>query len=134
MGSAEAIESFLDIERGLLKRTTATGDAIEYLLNVLRSLLTSQRDLPITWRDDLEHLASVVCSEAKNTSKSVEQKSFLKRTLVAGGGGLLATLNIAPIAGITLPPQVVAASTTAGVWMISEAAKNFLGVYFGSSR
>jgi hypothetical protein len=39
-------------------------------------------------------------------------------------------LNLVPIPGIPLPPEVVSMSSTAGVWLIAEAAKDHLAAFF----
>ena len=117
-----------------MKQTKLDTQVTEYLLGRLESLLISAGELPKNWRQDLDLLSELICNEAHKTIQALGKPSLLKRAIVAGGGGLLAILNLlAPVQGLVLPPQVVTLSTSGGAWLISEAFRNHLESFFGTS-
>jgi hypothetical protein len=130
LGNKVQIERFVRIERELLQRTKLDQHVVEYLVKALQFLLASKKQLRISWRSDLELFIHLVCSEARTATTMLQPPSLLKRAVVAGGGGLIAMLNLVPIPGIPLPPEVVPISSTAGVWLIAEAAKDHLAAFF----
>jgi hypothetical protein len=54
---------------------------------------------------------------------TVRRQPLLKRTIIAGGGALIAIVNGAPPPGIPIPPAVTDASITAGIWLLDKAAE-----------
>ena len=83
----------------------------------------------------MDLFARMVCNEAKEAGARLRPPALLKRVIVAGGGALIAVLNISPsllaLAGLPpLAPPVMALSLSAGVWLIAEAAKDHLKAFF----
>ena len=128
------IDRFLRTERALLQRTKLDQHVADYLIGALQFVLTCAGELPHTWKTDLELFIQLVCSEAKKAHTMLRPPSLLKRAIVAGGGGLIAMLNLVPIPGIPLPPEIIPLSSTAGVWLIAEAAKDHLAAFFGKQK
>jgi hypothetical protein len=58
----------------------------------------------------------------------IRLRHLLKRAIVAGGGSTIAMLNLFP--PFAMIPQFTTASTTVGLWLIAEAAKDHLTDYF----
>jgi hypothetical protein len=131
VGRTDKIHKFLRIERELLKHTKLDPGVIDYLTGHLEWLLTSRKDLPQHWREDLDMFAKLVCNEAKRTTAASRKPSLLRRAIVAGGGGLFAILNLFPPLGIPVPPPISTLSTSAGIWLISEAARDQLKAFLG---
>jgi hypothetical protein len=130
LGNKVQIERFVRIERELLQRTKLDQHVVDYLIRALQFLLTSKTELPMSWKSDLELFIHLVCGEAKRATTMLQPPSLLKRAIVAGGGGLIAMLNLVPIPGIPLPAEVAHMSSTAGVWLVAEAAKDHLAAFF----
>lgn len=124
------LERFLKVEHDLLGETKLDREVTNFLLGKLRSLLTSGESLPANWKRDLELLTGLVCPEAKKAAAAPWKPSLVKRTIVAGGGALLAILNLVP-PGVQIAAPVVALSTSAGTWLISEAFRDQLNAFFG---
>jgi hypothetical protein len=130
LGDRVRVERFVLIERELLQKTKTDQHVIDYLIGALEFLLTSKPELPDSWRNDLELFIDKVCGAASNAAMALRPPSLLMRAIVAGGGGLIAMLNLAPpIPGLWLPPELAPLSATAGVWLISEAAKDQLKAF-----
>jgi hypothetical protein len=130
LGDSTQIARFVELERALLQQTKIDQHVIDYLIGALEFLLTSKTRLPDSWKGDLELFIDTVCGEARKVTMTLRPPSLLKRAIVAGGGGLIAVLNLVPpIQGISLPPEVAAMSATAGVWLIGEAAKDQLKAF-----
>src|SRR5262249_14339638 len=105
---------------------------IDYIIDALEHVLLEAKHPDTNWRDDLELIAHRVCHEARLLADRMRPRSLIKRALVAGGGGLIALVNLFPLPGLHLPPEATVASTAAGTWMITEAAKDHLKKFFES--
>ena len=125
----EQVLKFLRLERDLLKQTKLDPQVTDYLLGKLRELINSGTELPQNWRQDLDLLAKLVCEEAKKTA-APGNRPLLIRATMAGGGGLIAILNLLPPVQGALSPQVTTLSTSGGVWLISEAFRDQLKSFF----
>jgi hypothetical protein len=96
-----------------LKQTKLDPQVTDYLLGKLRELINSGTELP----------------EAKKTA-APGNRPLLIRATMAGGGGLIAILNLLPPVQGALSPQVTTLSTSGGVWLISEAFRDQLKSFF----
>jgi hypothetical protein len=132
LADADHLQRFLLVERKLLEFTKLDPHVVDFLMKAMERVLRDARAPGREWKHDLEILAVRICDEARRAAHSIRPHSLLKRGLVAGGGALVALLNLAPPAAIALPPAVTTVSTTVGVWMISEAAKDQLKRFFES--
>lgn len=124
------LKKFLAVERRLLEFTKLDPGPLHYLMEALRLTLESKSEAPEGWRQDLETLTTLVCGEAKKRAVEQRSRSLLRRAIVAAGGGLVATMNLLPLPELPISPEIKVASTTAGVSLISTAAKDYLKKFF----
>lgn len=120
-------KEFIEIERKLLSVSNLHKRTITVLVAATRNLIDflvefkPERDPH--WRLRLSDIAGKVCAEARSGGSPVGRRS-LEEAVLAGGGGLIMSLNDRPI--IPVPEWVLSPSKKVGEWIVDHAVSGEL--------
>lgn len=128
LNSRRLTDEFLRTEQRLLALTAISPALAKELLALADDALRSSVLSSSGWRDDLKPLRDEVCKQAAVCAGEIRLRHLLKRAIVAGGGSTITMLNLSP--PFAMAPHFMTASTTVGLWLIAEAAKDHLADYF----
>jgi len=128
------VDRFIAIERRLLEKTALSPEVREDLLEGMRKAvdlyLELKGDAAESWREHLAYVRKEVCSAADKAGLTIARRPLIKRAYFAGGGCLIAALNLLPPVAVALPASV--ASWGVGTGMVIYAGKNFFDDWFRS--
>jgi len=111
------LEAFIEAEGKLLEMVELKRPLIEELLSAIRFLYSKELP-PVNWHNNLKVLQEKVCHEAKAYSESLQQRKYIKRTIVAGGGVVLGAINLfSP----NITPEFKELSTNTGAFLIGTS-------------